>query len=139
MYEFELLVPAEEAIFIERPQITFSIHSPYLLDNNTIFKDKLNLGSSYDINIRLEEQHFLPSPFLTDCMDYHDLWEANGRNGPRSQISGIWIVERSRVLKSLILNLSLWVFPAFRKPCGLLKDLEQWKGGGAIGIQCGSS
>ncbi|GFQ84113.1 uncharacterized protein TNCT_727511 [Trichonephila clavata] len=86
MEQFELIVPAEEAIFIERPKVTFSIHSPYLLDNNTLFKDKLNLGSSYDINIRLEEERFLPSPFLTDCMDYNALWEANGKNGPRSQM-----------------------------------------------------
>ncbi|GFY48420.1 uncharacterized protein TNIN_301551, partial [Trichonephila inaurata madagascariensis] len=54
MYEFELLVPAEEAIFIERPTVTFTVHSPFLFDNTTLFKDKLNLGSSYDISIRLD-------------------------------------------------------------------------------------
>ncbi|GFW17935.1 hypothetical protein TNCV_2231161 [Trichonephila clavipes] len=53
MYEFELLVPAEEAIFITRPKVTFAAHSPFLFDNTTLFKDKLNLGSSYDISIRL--------------------------------------------------------------------------------------
>ncbi|GFS64298.1 uncharacterized protein TNIN_130291 [Trichonephila inaurata madagascariensis] len=85
MYEFELLVPAEEAIFIERPTVTFAVHSPFLVDNTTLFKDKLNLGSSYDISIRLEEEHFLPYPFQTDCMDYTALWEANDRKGARSQ------------------------------------------------------
>ncbi|PRD27793.1 UNVERIFIED_CONTAM: hypothetical protein NCL1_34368 [Trichonephila clavipes] len=85
MYKFELLVPAEEAIFIERPRVSFSVHSPFVFDNSSFFKDNLNLGSSYDMKIRLEEEHFLPYPFHTDCMDYEALWEANDRKGPRSQ------------------------------------------------------
>ncbi|GFS74019.1 uncharacterized protein TNCV_108871 [Trichonephila clavipes] len=37
---------------------------------------------------------------------------------------GLWSDPKSRVVKSLFLNRSLWVFPAFRKPCDLLKDLR---------------
>ncbi|GFV37831.1 hypothetical protein TNCV_2662441 [Trichonephila clavipes] len=48
--------------------------------------------------------------------------------------------------ESLILKLSLWIFPAFMKPCDLLKDLEHCHGVSAmlrensverISIQCG--
>ncbi|GFY71414.1 uncharacterized protein TNIN_281501, partial [Trichonephila inaurata madagascariensis] len=85
MYEFELLVPAEEAIFIDKPKVSFSVHSPFVVDNTTFFKNNLNLGSSYDMKIRLEEEHFLPYPFRTDCMDYEALFVANDRKGPRSQ------------------------------------------------------
>ncbi|GFY70994.1 hypothetical protein TNIN_283911 [Trichonephila inaurata madagascariensis] len=53
----------------------------------------------------------------------------------------------SPVSKGLFFNLSLWILPAFREPCVVLKDLEQWQGGRAmrrenavkrISNQCGS-
>ncbi|GFY75663.1 hypothetical protein TNIN_414231 [Trichonephila inaurata madagascariensis] len=60
---------------------------------------------------------------------------------------GSWSDPQYRVVKSLILNLSLWVFPVFRQPCDWLKDLEQWQAREAmwqeksverISIQCRS-
>ncbi|GFU69949.1 hypothetical protein TNCV_5136731, partial [Trichonephila clavipes] len=37
------------------------------------------------MTVRWEEEHRLPAPYHTNCMDYGTLWRTNNRNGPRSQ------------------------------------------------------
>ncbi|GFQ68789.1 uncharacterized protein TNCT_36741 [Trichonephila clavata] len=42
-------------------------------------------GYRYNVNIRLEKEHLLPSPYQTNCTDYVATWKNNNKTGPRSQ------------------------------------------------------
>ncbi|GFY39506.1 uncharacterized protein TNIN_74931 [Trichonephila inaurata madagascariensis] len=66
-------------------QVFFAIHSPFEPINPFLDGRAMKPGYRYIINIRLEEEHFLPYPYQTNCADYEALWEKNNKTGPRSQ------------------------------------------------------
>ncbi|GFT06568.1 uncharacterized protein NPIL_258461 [Nephila pilipes] len=67
------------------PRIFFSVHSPFV--PNDPFEEGVKLEKNHDylINIKMEEEHLLESPYPTNCTDYEELWEKNNKTGPRSQ------------------------------------------------------
>ncbi|CAL1278000.1 unnamed protein product, partial [Larinioides sclopetarius] len=67
------------------PQIILAIHSPYVPVQPIQEGEILKLGYLYLVTIKLEEEHLLPYPYQTDCMDYDALWRKNNKTGPRSQ------------------------------------------------------
>ncbi|GIY54177.1 hypothetical protein CEXT_466961 [Caerostris extrusa] len=67
------------------PGVIFTIHSPFVAVNPFLKGNVLRPGSSYNIHVRLEEEHLLPHPYKTNCTDYESLWKSNNRTGPRSQ------------------------------------------------------
>ncbi|GFT71527.1 uncharacterized protein NPIL_310831 [Nephila pilipes] len=76
----------EEAFFPWRvPRILLSIHSPFVPINSFDEGVVLEKNHVYIVNMRMEEEHLLQSPYQTDCKDYEDLWKKNNKTGPRSQ------------------------------------------------------
>ncbi|GIY87026.1 uncharacterized protein CEXT_364821 [Caerostris extrusa] len=68
----------------DTPELLFYIHSPF--DPITLLQGKtLRPGFQYSINVDLEEEHLLESPYPTNCTDYNASWKASNKTGPRSQ------------------------------------------------------
>ncbi|XP_055945241.1 uncharacterized protein LOC129975958 [Argiope bruennichi] len=68
------------------PRIFFALHSPFEPVNPVHDGVTLSVESDYFMQItRLEEDHLLPYPYRTNCLDYEALWKENNRTGPRSQ------------------------------------------------------
>ncbi|GFW17917.1 uncharacterized protein TNCV_2230981, partial [Trichonephila clavipes] len=86
MYAFTVYLTQEEIILPHwLPRAFISVHSPFVFNSLTLYKHEMKPGRNYNINIRLEEEHRLPSPYPTNCMDYGILSKNNNKNGPRSQ------------------------------------------------------
>ncbi|GFY67007.1 uncharacterized protein TNIN_307251 [Trichonephila inaurata madagascariensis] len=83
---FTLQMPNNESFLYENaPKIIFSVHSPFVRDDPRILQNELKFGRTYEVNVRLKEEHLLQHPYPTDCTDYEDLWRKNNKTGPRSQ------------------------------------------------------
>ncbi|GIY62148.1 hypothetical protein CEXT_448601 [Caerostris extrusa] len=83
---FTLNVEPEETFHPwAEPGAIFALHSPFLAENPFSKGHVLRPGSSYHIHVRLEEEHLLPHPYKTDCIDYESLWKSNNKKGSRSQ------------------------------------------------------
>ncbi|GFT64048.1 uncharacterized protein NPIL_250901 [Nephila pilipes] len=67
------------------PRILLSVHSPFVPINPFDEGMILEKYHEYYINVRMEEEHLLESPYQTNCTDYEDLWKKNNKTGPRSQ------------------------------------------------------
>ncbi|GIY47997.1 uncharacterized protein CDAR_387471 [Caerostris darwini] len=68
----------------DTPELLFYIHSPF--DPITLLQGKtLRPGFQYSINVDLEEEHLLESPYPTNCANYSASWIASNKTGPRSQ------------------------------------------------------
>ncbi|GBL93589.1 hypothetical protein AVEN_25597-1 [Araneus ventricosus] len=67
------------------PQVVFAIHSPYFPVQPIADGEALKFGHVYLVSLKLEEEHLLPHPYQTDCIDYDALWRRNNKTGPRSQ------------------------------------------------------
>ncbi|GIY09469.1 uncharacterized protein CEXT_54411 [Caerostris extrusa] len=66
-------------------QVYLSIHSPVVPSNPFMHGKPLRTGYIYDVYVRLEEEHLLPPPYPTNCVDYDTIWRKNNKTGPRSQ------------------------------------------------------
>ncbi|GIY62397.1 uncharacterized protein CDAR_50341 [Caerostris darwini] len=83
---FKLYVEPEETFHPwAEPGAIFTIHSPFVAVNPFNKGNMLRPGSSYHIHVRLEEEHLLPHPYKTDCIDYESLWKSNNKKGSRSE------------------------------------------------------
>ncbi|XP_035228488.1 uncharacterized protein LOC118200633 [Stegodyphus dumicola] len=70
---------------VDRPHIFFSIHSPLEYVNPAVSRDLFLPYHHYTLIISTEEEHRLPPPYDTECVDYEGNWLKHNRTGPRSQ------------------------------------------------------
>ncbi|GIY67854.1 uncharacterized protein CDAR_576681, partial [Caerostris darwini] len=79
--------PEEDEMFYpnSEPGVLFSIHSPFEAVNPFEKGIFMKPGFLYRISVELREEHLLPYPYKTDCMNYTEMWVNANRTGPRSQ------------------------------------------------------
>ncbi|KAF8778857.1 hypothetical protein HNY73_015542 [Argiope bruennichi] len=84
--DFTLNVEEDEAFYPWKvPNVAIAIHSPFVPAHAFDEGKLLKIGYMYQISVKLEEEHLLPHPYITDCTDYDEFWRENNKTGPRSQ------------------------------------------------------
>ncbi|GFU29472.1 uncharacterized protein NPIL_147261, partial [Nephila pilipes] len=81
-----IIIRGEESINPRKGSgIFLSVHSPFVPVNPFEEGEFLQKGHIYYLDIQMEEEHLLESPYQTNCTDYVYIWEKNNKTGPRSQ------------------------------------------------------
>ncbi|XP_067118197.1 uncharacterized protein [Centruroides vittatus] len=65
----------------------FAIHSPFSIEDPSIYGKNLDPGYIYTVLIKPVKKHLLESPYPTNCFDYVSQWKKNNYKGPLSMAS----------------------------------------------------
>uniref|UniRef100_T1E1P4 Putative degenerin n=1 Tax=Cupiennius salei TaxID=6928 RepID=T1E1P4_CUPSA len=68
-----------------RPGILFAVHSPFQAVNPFETGIFMKPGRTYMLFVSMEEEILMQEPYDTNCVNYTEMWEKNGRAGPRLQ------------------------------------------------------
>nr|QZK27840.1 amiloride-sensitive cation channel [Cupiennius salei] len=83
------------------PSVQIAVHSPYTLPSP--YEDGMSYigGKAYELRLKMNERHLLPSPYQTNCTDYMKNWEARGGRGPVNQMGVVQECRMNRTYKAL--------------------------------------
>lgn len=79
----------EDEMFLpgDQPGVLFAIHNPFKAVNPFEIGIFMRPGRTYMIFVDIQEEVLLKEPYDTNCVNYTEIWEKNGRSGPRMQES----------------------------------------------------
>ncbi|XP_055945823.1 uncharacterized protein LOC129976336 [Argiope bruennichi] len=121
LFDIHLNIVATEVLFQPWifPHAYFAIHSPFEPINPVHSGERLRLGKHYFVTVtRLEEDHLLPYPYQTDCMDYEGLNKENNMTGPRSQEICLDLCRAEYYKKCRDCNAGLRMYETLDNYCG---------------------